>query len=203
MANVLAPFGFQPIRRLDGASWTANMTVRKIASNNSTAIFKGDVVKSLNTGYIAQAAANDTQIAGVFVGCQYLSTSQSRTVWSPYWPGSDTTQDVTAYIIDDPLCVFLAQSGGGSGSPVGLSAIGDNIKITTATAGNTANGISGMALDDANIATTSTYPFRIIDIPGVQVANLGASVNGYDTTTKYNFVIVAFNSQDFKSLTGI
>lgn len=210
MANVLAPFGFTPVRRLDGASWTANMSVRKIASNNATAIFKGDAVKSLSTGYITQAAAGDTQIAGVFQGCRYLSTSQSKVVWMPYYPGSDAASDVEAYIIDDPLVVFLAQSTTATTNKLGLTSIMMNIKIVTTTAGSTLTGISGMALDADTFAVTSTFPFRVVDVPGVQVPNPGSAlltpfgtVNGYDPSTIYNVAYVAFNSQDFKSLTGI
>lgn len=209
MANTLAPFGFQPIRRLDGASWDVNQSVRKIASANTNKFYKGDVVKSLSTGYIDVAGASDTQIVGVFVGCRYFSVAQQRTVWSPYFPGGDVSADVEAYIIDDPMVLFIAQTGGGSGAALGIAAIGNNIKLTTATAGNAQSGISGMALDDGNVNTTSTFPFRVVDIPNVQtsggaVGTAGGAIgNGYDPTTKYNVAIVAFNSQDFKSTTGI
>ena len=33
MANAVAPFGFRPIRRLNGESWSGNLTQRKIANN--------------------------------------------------------------------------------------------------------------------------------------------------------------------------
>jgi len=55
--------------------------------------------------------------------------------------------------------------------------------------GNTANGISGMTVDQDTLGTTVTLPFRIVglveDPPGV---------NGTDITTEYNQVIVAFNN---------
>lgn len=203
MANVLAPFGFQPVRRLDGAPWTNNMSVRKIASANTNKIYRGDAVKSLSTGYIDVAGATDSPVLGIFVGCKYLSTAFGYTRWSPYWPGADSAQDAEAYFIDDPLCVFLVQSGGISGSPLTITHVGANAKFTAATSGSTATGISGQALDDNTTAVTSTFPFRIIGVPGVDIANVGAAANGYDTATKYNVALVAFNSQDYKSLTGI
>lgn len=203
MANVLAPFGFMPVRRLDGSSWTSNMSVRKIAAADTNKIYKGDLVKSLNTGYIRVAGASDTQVNGVFVGCKYLSTSMSRTVWSPRWPGADSAYDAEAYVIDDPWCVFLAQTGGVSGAAAGLTLINTNVQIAVTTAGNDLTGISGQVVNENTAADTATFPLRVVDVPGVQVANLGASVNGYDTATKYNVVLVTFNNQDFKSLTGI
>jgi hypothetical protein len=206
MANTLAPFGLTPIRRLDGAAWSGNQSHRLIAATNTNNIYQGDVVKSLNTGYIDVAAPGSTQIAGIFVGCEYLSASTNKKIFTNHFPGSDVMASTTvdAYIIDDPLCVFLAQTAGTSGSPIGLSAIGNNVNFNaSAASGNNLNGISGMTIDDNTVNTTNTLPFRVVGVPGLDVPNLGAAVNGYDTTTKYNVVLVAFNNQDFKSLTGI
>ena len=211
MANVLAPFGFMPVRRLDGAGWTGGQTVRKIKSTNTNKFFKGDVVKVLsagNQGYIdVLAAGAATLVAGVFVGCRYLSTAFGRPIWSNFFPGGDTTQDVEAYIIDDPNCVFLAQTAGTSGAALGLAGIDLNFDINTTTAGNQLNGLSGMALDDNTGATTSTLPFRLVDVPGIQapLPNIlgGGAVNGYDATAKFNVVYVAFNNQNYKALTAV
>lgn len=210
MANILAPLGLTPVRRVDGAAWTGNQSQRLIAAANTHHFYQGDVVKSLNTGYIDTAAVvgGGAQIAGIFVGCHYLSSGQSRWVWSNQFPGSDTTADVIAYIIDDPGCVFLAQTGGASGSAIGISAVGNNVNFSTTTAGNALNGLSGMAIDDNTVGVTTTLPFRVVAVPGISDVptggpGLGGAVNGYDTTTKYNVVLVAFNNVDYRSLTGI
>lgn len=179
------------------------MNVRKIKSDYNTAIFKGDAVKSLNTGYIAVAGAGDSPVHGIFVGCKYLSTSIGRTVWSNFYPGADAAADVEAYVIDDPMCVFLAQTAGATGA-VTLTYVGNNVALSAATAGSTATGISGQSVTEGSgSVTTSTLPFRVVGVPGVDIPNVGAAANGYDTTTKYNVVLVAFNSQDYKSLTGV
>lgn len=188
MANTDAPFGFKQIKGT-GSVPTYEMSVRKIASNNSTAIFFGDAVIPLSTGYIAQATASTVRMEGIFQGCQYLSTSQKRTVWSNYWPGSDATGDVTAYIVDDPNAQFLVQSSDSGGSnPIGFANIGEYINIAVGT-GNTANGISGMSVNYATLNTTVTLPFRIV---GLVQSPPGA--NGTDITSEYNHVIVAFNN---------
>src|SRR3984957_14588933 len=101
MANLSAPFGFQPEGTVGG-------------STTNTAIFKGDAVVPVTTsvtGYITQATASTVALAGVFWGCTYLSVSQGRKVWLPYWPGSDAASDVTAYVLDDPQMVFTVQAG--------------------------------------------------------------------------------------------
>lgn len=188
MANTDAPFGFRQVKGT-GSVPTYEMSTRKIASNNSTAIFCGDAVIPLTTGYIAQATASTVRMEGIFQGCKYTSTSQKRTVWSNYWPGSDATGDVEAYIIDDPNAQFVVQSSDSGGtSPVAFANIGEYINIAVGT-GNTATGISGMSVNVATLNTTVTLPFRIValvqDPPGA---------NGTDITSEYNQVIVAFNN---------
>lgn len=197
MANTLTPFGFRHFGVLEGSPPTYGMSARRIAAGNATAIFRGDPVTSLSTGYIAQSAAGTTQIAGIFQGCEYLSTSQGIKIRSKFWPGSDATGDVTAFIIDDPRATFLCQS---NGSAVVLGNVNNNANFALTQAGSTVTGYSGATLDQSTILTTATLPFRIIRLASDV---LPAGSNGSDNTTNFNFAIVAFNNQDFKSLTGI
>jgi hypothetical protein len=206
LANTFAPQGFQAIARLNGAAPTFGMSPARISKSNATAIYFGDPVTQLNTGYITQSTAGTTQIHGIFAGCQYLSTAFGKTVWSRYWPGTtDAAADVAAYIIDDPLTVFAVQSG--NGGPCVLANIGTNINFALGT-GNTSNGISGAYADFSTLATTSTLPFRIVNIGGNSGYATGFGPpaivgNGSDGTTAYNTIYVTFNNQDYKSLTGI
>lgn len=224
MANILAPFGFRHIGMKEGAPPTFGMRRRKIALGNTNPIFKGDPVVSLNTGYIAQASSNSTQIAGIFQGCEYLSVSQGRKVRSPYWPGSDASADVDCFIIDTGDAYFLAQS---NGSPIVLANVDNNIGFFIATGGaasptagsgqgNTSNGLSGALLDVAGtnsgssgaIATTATLPFRILRLFSSDMIQgdpvLGStSFNGTDNATNFNMAVVAFNNVDARSQTGI
>lgn len=182
MANTNAPFGFRQIKGT-GSAPTYEQSYRKIASNNTTAIYSGDAVIPLSTGYIAQATASTVRMEGIFVGCKYTSTSQKRTVWSNYWPGSDATGDVEAYIIDDPNAQFVVQAGG---TAVGFDKIGEYIQLNVGT-GSAATGISGMFVESPN--TTVTLPFRIVGL----VEN-PPGANGTDAASAYNQVIVAFNN---------
>lgn len=185
MTNTSAPFGFSQYKGT-GSAPTYEQVEMLIASNNATPIYFGDAVVPVTgsaTGYIKQATASTVALAGIFVGCKYLSTSQKRTVWSNYWPGSDANGDVKAYVINDPNAQFLCQAGG---TNVGASKIGQNIQLNVGT-GNATNGISGMYVESP--ATTATLPFRVV---GVVADPPGA--NGTDTTSGYNLVVVQFNN---------
>ena len=109
MPNTNAPFGFRQYRG-GGSAPTYEIVAMKIASNNTTAIFDGDAVVPLSTGYIAQATAGTVALAGVFNGCKYTSVSQKRTVWSNYWPGSDVASNQTEWDIYSPdLWAWIAK----------------------------------------------------------------------------------------------
>ena len=182
MANTNAPFGFRQYRGL-GSAPTYEQSVRLIKSDNSTAVYFGDPVSNLNTGYITRATAGTAQIAGIFAGCKYLSTSQKRTVWSNYWPGADASSDVEAYIIDDPNAQFVVQAGG---TAIGLADMGLYVQFNLGS-GNATTGISGAYVESP--AVTATLPFRII---GFIESPPGA--NGTDITSAYNQIIVGFNN---------
>ena len=182
MANTNSPFGFRQYRGL-GSAPTYEQSVRLVASADTVAIYFGDPVTNVDTGYIARATAGTAQIAGIFAGCKYVSTSQKRTVWSNYWPGSDAAAAVEAYVIDDPNAQFLVQAGG---TAIGLADIGRYIQFNLGT-GNTATGISGAFVESPGVL--STLPFRII---GFDVDPPGA--NGSDIASAYNYVIVGFNN---------
>lgn len=193
MANTLAPFGFLPNGSLGGSTPNFRLSRRYIASTNATAIYTGDVVMpvtSTATGYIVVYTSGTVPPAGVFMGCKYLSVSQGRQIWSPYWPGSDANGDVTAYVIDNPDATFVVQSG--TASAVTLANINSNATVNTTTAGTTLSGRSGMAL--GTIGTTSTYPFIIVDLVTAPTGQ-----NGTDITTAYNYVIVGWNLEIFKA----
>jgi hypothetical protein len=182
MANTNTPFGFKQVKGT-GSLPTFEQNARAIASTNSTAIYFGDAVIPLSTGYIAQATASTVRVEGIFVGCKYTSVSQKRTVWSNYWPGSDANGDVEAYVIDDPNAQFQVQAGS---TAVTFANIGEYIQLNVGT-GNTSTGISGMYVESPN--TTVTLPFIV---RGLITNPPGA--NGTDATSAYNIVVVGFNN---------
>jgi hypothetical protein len=193
MANTNSPFGFQPYGTVSGAAPNWRLSSRLISSTNTTAIYTGDavvpVISTVN-GYITQATAGTTALAGIFAGCEYTSVSQGNRVRSRFYPGSDANGDVTAYVIDNPDAVFLVQAGTAA---MGLTCLNENAQLTTGT-GSSTTGQSGMFLNSTT-ATTSTYPFTVVGF--VQDPNPGQ--NGTDITTAYNWVLVTFNNEIFRA----
>jgi hypothetical protein len=195
MANTNAPFGFRQYSG-NGSAPTYEQVPVQIAYN-ATNIFFGDPVEPDANGQVVQGDGTTAAagIAGIFVGCQYLSVSQKRIVWSNYWPGSDvaSTQTVTGYIINDPNARFLVQTGSTAATQ---STINLNVPYVTGS-GNTANGISAATVDVANAAVTATLPFRVVGLVTEPPGSAGTEAGAY------NYVVVAFNNVTTKNQTGI
>jgi hypothetical protein len=204
MANVQGAFGFAQWGTATGAVnfAQAHNPPYRIAAGNGTAIYFGDAVRmnvSGPTGYIEQWANGDGGTAtkilvGIFLGCSYYSTSQRKVIFNNYWPGSDATGDVNAFVCDDPMALFKVQAG--IGSAITQTSLGATADIVSSPTGNTTTGISGMSLSTPG--TTVTNPFKVVNLvttpPGAQ---------GTDLTTPYNYVIVSFNNQLGKALLGV
>jgi hypothetical protein len=193
MANTAAPFGFRQYSGTGSAPTYEQVPVR--IAYNASAIYYGDPVQPDANGYVVVGSPGTTQIAGIFVGCKYLSVAQKRTVWSNYWPGSDVASGntVEGYIVNDPNAKFVAQTGATGATAADINA---NVNFAIGT-GNSASGLSGASVDMSTVNTTNTLPFRIVgldvDPPGAPGTEAGA----------YNLVIVAFNNVSTKQLTGI
>jgi len=196
MANTFNPNGFQQYQGGAGGAPTFAETQRLIASSNTFALFSGDPVNpviSTANGYITRGVPGTVRIDGVFNGCNYLSTSQKRTVWGNYWPGSDATGDVTAQVVDDPNARFQVQGFStnfnitGTLSAFTSSPVGQYAQYAIGT-GNTANGRSGAYLN--SLGTTVTFPFIV-----TALLTFPPGADGADPTTASNDVIVGFNNE--------
>lgn len=210
MSNVAGPFGFVHVGTASGGpnfARAGSPTPYKIKSTYATAVFFGDAVRywisgdtgTSALGYIVQWANGDgsatKQLAGIFIGCDYFSTSQKKTVWNNYWPGSDATGDVNCYVVDDPNSQWMIQATTG---PITLASVGFGCDITATPVGNTTTGYSGMSLASPSAASAATLPFKLVN-----VVTSPPGANGTDVTTASNNVIVAFNNQIYKTQTGI
>lgn len=197
MANTNAPFGFKQYQGTGSAPTYEQVEVQ--IAYNANAIYLGDPVTPDSNGLVVRASSSggsgDTQIAGIFVGCEYLSVSQKRIVWSNYWPGSDvaSTSVVKGYIINDPNAKFLAQTDSTGAAQTNIN---NTVGFTIGT-GNAASGLSGAYVNIATAGTDNTQPFKIVALvtnpPGGPGTEAGA----------YNYVVVAFNNVSTKQLTGI
>ena len=200
MANTNAPFGAAPYQGADGAAPTYGMVTRLIAYNDSTKIYRGDLVKQLTAGYIGQWTNGTavSQAVGVFWGCKYYSLSQQTTTFSKYWPGTDvaTNAIVTAYVLPINTGVpaqFVIQS---DATEATFAMVGGNFDVTMGT-GSTTTGMSAMVLaTTAGAAATATLPFRVVKLLSEVAPNTPGTEAG-----AYNKVIVSANIYQETGLT--
>jgi hypothetical protein len=202
MANTFAPFGFSQLKGT-GSAPTYEQVVGQILSSYTTPIYFGDPVITVS-GNLNVGDTTTWPLAGIFVGCKYLSTSQKRTVWSNYWPGSDTAYPGEAYYVNDPNAQFLVQSGN-TGTAITQANVGSMINYAIGS-GNAASGLSGAYVNQATILAptasgSAELPFRIVGIAtNVPAVATGSGAVPYDPTAANNYVVVAFNSVQTKSL---
>lgn len=195
MANVQSAYGFRHIGFLPGYGPDYQQLTRQIQSSNTTKIFNGDpVVKSQSaTSYIIQGSNNTATLEGIFVGCNYVPTGGQLTLQpSPFWVGA-AASDATGYLINAPGALFLAAA---LNTAIVTANIGANIGYSIGTGSTVGGGFSGATLDQSTINTTNTLPFQIVSL----YQGIG---NGADPATAYNWVVVTFNNQRFRSLTGV
>jgi hypothetical protein len=189
MANTNSPFGFKHLGFAQGgAAATFGLRRVKVAYNYGTALYAGDVVEDLGTGYVGQyGSAGSGNVIGVVRSFEYLSTSLGRKVWSTYLPTTDHANDIDALVIPIqgvPPQLFLVQA---YLLPFAITHLGTKVVPTVGTGSAIGGrGKSGMTVT-AGSSTTNTYPFRVVDL----YSNIAAKgINGTDDTSNYNIVVV-------------
>lgn len=201
-----------------GSAATVNGAWLVLASTTTTVSFNfsGAYTTGTATAYVYPP------VSGIFAGCNYVSTSQKRRVWSKYWPGSDANGDVLAYVITDPNAQFVVQTGNSNttATALGLATVGQNIGFNFndsasagETNGNTASELSTYFADQYTLSANTLggyaanpyLPFRIISLANSPLGTAGplSGQNGSDPTTAYNYVVVGFNNAVSKQLASL
>ena len=197
MANIFAPFGFSQLSGT-GSAPTYEQVVG-FCAYNTAAMYFGDPVFQNANGTVYPTTPGTGILAGVFVGCKYLSVSQKRTVWSNFWGAADvaSTNTVEVYYVNDPNAKFLAQVGGSSSTGLAVTDIGANVQFAYGTP-NTMSGLSGAYIDiTVTPTTTATLPFKVVGLDTTPPGSAGTEAGAY------NYAIVAFNNVSTKTLSGI
>lgn len=162
--SVEAPYGLIPINLIGGQVFAGSTRQIPIATNSSTAIFYGDVVRLGSTGTLEKDTGTSAATpVGVFLGCSYTDPVFGKT-FRQFYPGTTNISDVMAYVVDDPDTLFKVAvvSSGSTIGTVTRTAVGNNA-VLVQNAGNTATGNSKVAVS-ATTNTTSTWPVRIVDV---------------------------------------
>jgi len=173
MTNIDSSYGLRPISRQGSSANSTGMTEYRIAAGNANPLFHGMAVIPLSTGVIDDlqaAAGGNVSIVGVFGGCEYVSDTTGKPVWSNYWPGSGADSDypVKAFVYDDPNQLFrIATSNVVAAANTEAevrTAVFANIALATGNSGSTSTGLSSATADLDTIATTNTLALRIMGI---------------------------------------
>ena len=173
MANINGAFGLRPIAKMGQSTNSTGASEYRIAAGNTNAIYQGTPVIPLAAGVIdvvGAAAGGTVGLLGVFWGCEYVSSTTGKKVFSNQWPGSgaDTNFPVKALVYDDPAQLFvIATSNVVAAADTEAevrAAIFANANFASATSGVATTGISSATLDLNTIATTNTLNLRIMGI---------------------------------------
>jgi hypothetical protein len=162
--TVSGPYGLIPINLIGGQVFASATRQIPIATNSSTAIYFGDVVKLNSSGTLDKdTGTNAATPVGVFLGCTYTDPTFGKT-FRQYYAATTNITDIVAYVQDDPDALFKVAvvSTGTNISYVTRANVGENA-VLVQTAGSTITGDSKVAVSSTT-GTTSTWPIRIIDV---------------------------------------
>ena len=157
-----AGFGLKAAMRVGNTPSIQGQSKYDIDAGETNAIFHGEPVKiDLSTstgGYIVTAAAG-TAMVGVLNGVLYTDATTLKPTFSNFYPAATTpanSEDVTAFVNDDPFQEYIIASDATLGGTLALR----KSKIvltyaTTAAAGSTTTGKSSVELGISTAATTA------------------------------------------------
>ena len=191
MANVKEEFGLRPYRKLDGTPLVGAQNRYTVKNNYGTAIYQGDLVIPTSAGNIERhTAGNGTAVVGVFNGVFYTDPTTQKPTYKNYYPGSVATDDITAFVVDDPDAVFLMDAD----AAFTRADLYKNYSVTNTT-GVTQTGISKVQLDVSASGTTTTFAVQAIDI--------SQDPDNSDTANANANILVRINNHFYRSGTGI
>lgn len=178
MASVASPYGLKPVNLIGGQAYAGSTREIKLSTNNSAAIFNGDVIQLTSAGNPQSISATPTAgttagIVGVCMGVRYVNPATKQSNWAQFLPANAITNgytDVYIIVADDPDAVFQIQGTAAFGTLTNgaAGAVGKNAALGFGTAGSTSTGNSGVNLvvgvNGASLALTATLAMRVIGV---------------------------------------
>jgi len=172
--TVSAPYGLDPINRVDFMPYAGATRQLPIASTYNTAIYNGDIVMVKGGSIIKSNVTVDSTTDntanltyGVFMGTQYVN-SQGQTVQAQYYPGNASATSAIAYVVDDSQAAFkvaVTYSGNATITTANASVVGTNLQIRQGT-GSSTTGNSGLSViaPVSGTGNASTLPVRVVAV---------------------------------------
>ena len=178
MANINRPFGFKPVRHIDGSKYNGQSQLYFIPSTDATAYAVGDLVTfvgttnstdsyALGVPIVARATAGGVPVLGAIVGFKVDPTNLQNSGFNP----ASNANGRYVWVADTPDIIYEAQLCGSAGAAVapnlsaaaGTNYVGLNASIfAPAATANLGAGLSGMMVDTSTAAVTSTLALKII-----------------------------------------
>ena len=198
------PYGLKPINLIGGQVFAGATRQRRIASGASSIGF-GDPVIFVNDGTVAVSVSTTTApatgFAGVFLGCQFVSSVTGQPTFSQAWISGTSVKAntfITAFVCEDPDQLF--QVAVVTGTTVVSTSTGltyTNINNNAALVANTLNTVtydSQQAILLSSAAVTDSLPIRIVDL-------VPDTAFTYSGTVYYPEAIVKFNMPNISGST--
>ena len=172
--TVSAPYGLEPINRIDFMPYAGATRQLPIASTYNTAIYNGDIVmvkggSIIKSNVTVDSTSDNTAnlTYGVFLGVQYVN-SQQQTVQAQYYPGNSSASSAVAYVVDDAAAAFkvaITFSGNATVTTANASVVGTNLSIRQGT-GSSTTGNSGLSViaPTSGAGAVSTLPVRVVAV---------------------------------------
>jgi hypothetical protein len=176
MANVSSPYGLRAINLIGGQVFAGSFREYKLSTNNSNAIYNGDIVQLTSAGNPQSLTATPTAgttagIVGVCVGVRYVTPGLNQPQFAQFCPAGAITAgytDVYIRVTDDPDALFQVQGSAAfgtltNGAPgaVGKNAALGNFGGSNTTGNSSVNLVVGT--NGASLANTATLAMRVVD----------------------------------------
>ena len=195
MAATSTPYGLKPVNLIGGQAFNGGV-IREfvLSTNNTVAMYNGDVIQLTSAGNPQPLAATPTAgttagIVGVCVGVSYVDPNLKYQVFAQYLPANAITggyTNVTIHVCDDPDQLYQIQGSAafgtltnGAAGAIGKNAALGNFGGNATTGNSTVNLVVGA--NGGSLASTATLAMRVV---GVVAATAGDA---------YPDLIVKFN----------
>lgn len=205
MASVASPFGLRPARSLGSSYMSHGMREIKLSTNNTVAIFCGDIIQLTAAGNPQSLAATPVAgttagVVGVCVGVRFSvpASAGGGVMWAQYLPANAITNlaytNVYVMVADDPNVLFAVQGSAAFGSltngadgAIGKNAALGNFGGSTSTGLSTVNLVVGT--NGGSLAATATLAVRVVAItPGTELDLFPELLVKFNATThSYTF----------------
>ena len=189
MANKDAAFGLRPIGKVGQNRDAQGLSEYDIAASAS-AIYFNDPVEILSTGTIGVAAATDA-LLGSLTGVFFTDATTSKPTFANNLKASNTATDIVGFVSDDPYERFEIQSDNTLASAQTDVFMNYDFLYT---AGDSANYVSKVELDDSTLHSTTGQ---------LKVIGVSKNIDNNDLTTSNTNFVVTINEHFLKQIAGV